>query len=116
MTKSMSGLRDWVIQRLSAIYMAIYAILMFAYLAAHPHLNYQTWQHFFQVFWVQISSLIFLVCLIWHTWIGVWTILTDYVKPACIRGFLEVMVILTLLVYFFWGVQVIWSIPTTWLF
>jgi len=116
MSRSNAGLRDWAIQRLSAVYMAFYVVLMFAYLACHPHLTYDVWKHLFTVFWAQIGTLIFLVCLLWHAWIGIWTIFTDYVKSPSLRLFLQSIVLLALLVYFFWGVQIVWGIPLVWSF
>jgi succinate dehydrogenase / fumarate reductase, membrane anchor subunit len=114
--KSQKGLHEWTIQRLSAVYAAIYIILFFAYLAFHPALNYHTWRHAFDVFWVQIPSLIFLVALLWHVWIGMWTIFTDYVHCSCIRAILNIGVLLALFVYFFWGVVIIWHLPLAWTF
>lgn len=110
------GLRDWSIQRLTAIYSAIYIVLMFAYLAFHPHLHYAVWKHAFSVYWIQIPSLIFLIAMLWHAWIGVWTIFTDYVHDSTIRIILNALVILAVLVCFFWGVAIIWNIPLIWSF
>lgn len=116
MNNSMSGIREWVIQRITAVYMAFYIVLMFAYLASHPHLSYPVWKHLFSVFWVQVPSLIFLVCLMWHAWIGIWTVITDYVHQVVIRIALQLLVLLALFVYFFWGVEVIWGIHMVWVF
>lgn len=116
MSGSMKGLREWTLQRISAVFMAVYIVLMFAYLASHPHLTYAVWHHLFTVFWVQVPTIIFLVCLMVHAWIGLWTIFTDYIKCACIRAILEWLVILALAVYFVWGVQIVWGIHFTWTF
>jgi succinate dehydrogenase / fumarate reductase, membrane anchor subunit len=116
MSQSSRGLKDWAIQRVSAVYGAAYVILFFAYLAFHPHLHYQVWTGFFHVFWVQVPSLIFLVLILWHAWIGMWTVLTDYVKIPVLRIILQVIFLLALLAYFFWGVQIIWNIHLAWAF
>jgi len=113
---STKGLREWIVQRVSAVYMAIYIILFFAYLAFHPHFYYQVWEGFFHVIWVQIPTLIFLLLLLWHAWIGVWTVITDYIKIPALRMLVQLLVILALLVYFFWGLQIIWHIPLYWTF
>lgn len=113
---STKGLREWIAQRLTAVYMALYIVLMFAYLASHPHLSYAVWRHLFHVFWVQSATIIFLVCLMWHAWIGLWTIFTDYVKVLWLRKVLEVIVLLALVFYLIWGIQVVWHIPMVWSF
>jgi succinate dehydrogenase / fumarate reductase, membrane anchor subunit len=116
MNRGTRGLKDFAIQRISAVYAAVYVILLFAYLAFHPHLHYRVWEGFFHVFWVQVPTLIFLVLILWHAWIGMWTVLTDYVKIPTLRILLELAFLLVLFVYFFWGVQIIWNIPLTWVF
>lgn len=116
MSTSITGLRDWIVQRVSAVYMALYIILVFAYLAAHPNLQYATWQHLFTVFWFQIASLLFLIALVAHAWIGLWTIVMDYVKVSCLNSLAQLFFIFSLAVFLLWGVEIIWRIPLTWVF
>ena len=41
------GLRDWLIQRISALFMAIYVIGLLIFLMMHPNLSYYEWQGLF---------------------------------------------------------------------
>ena len=116
MSSSVKGLRDFIIQRVSAVYLAVYAVLMFAYLASHPHLDYQTWKHLFSIFWVQMATIICLVAIMLHAWIGIWTIITDYVKCSIARPVLQLLVIFALVIFFIWGVEIVWGLPLTWVF
>lgn len=104
------GLRDWVIQRVSAILMAIYSIFMLTYLVCHPGLSFTDWHDLFAQTGMKIASVIFLVCILFHAWIGVWTIFTDYVKPFLIRAILNILVLLTLSACFIWGIMILWSV------
>lgn len=115
MVKSVSsvshrGLSDWVIQRLSAVYMAIFSVAVFAYLACHSNMTYADWHDLFGNPAMKVFSLLFLLALMFHAWIGVWTIFTDYVKPFVLRAILNCLVLLVLAVSFLWGVLVLWSV------
>jgi len=54
-------------------------------------------------------SLLFLFAVFYHAWIGVRDIVMDYVKPAKIRLVIYVLVILALLLYSIWAVQILWG-------
>src|SRR3990167_5906844 len=42
-----NGLKDWLIQRITAIYFAGYILFLFVYLLYHPHLTYHEWRLLF---------------------------------------------------------------------
>jgi len=42
-------------------------------------------------------------------WIGIRDIVMDYVKPASVRLAIHVLVILTLVLYVIWAVQILWG-------
>jgi succinate dehydrogenase / fumarate reductase membrane anchor subunit len=104
---SHAGLRDWVIQRLSAIYMALYTIVAIVYVATSSPLSFEGWHALFACIGVKIATIILLMSLLWHAWIGVWTIVTDYVHPAVLRAVIHVLVGLSLTVYLIWGVIIV---------
>jgi succinate dehydrogenase / fumarate reductase membrane anchor subunit len=104
------GLRDWIVQRVSAVVMAVYSIALISYLVFNPELSFAEWHTLFSIIWVKVATLLFLLCLLWHAWIGMWTIFTDYVKPFVIRGMLHVLVLLMLVACFIWGLMILWSV------
>ncbi len=104
------GLRDWLIQRVSAVFMLLYTIGLLGYCVFGDHLDYPSWHYLFSQAWMKIATLIAFASLLWHAWIGVWTVLTDYVKSAGIRLVSYVLVILSLVVYFFWCVVIVWGV------
>ena len=104
------GLRDWVIQRVSAIFMAIYSIALIIYLLSHPGLTFTEWHHLFSYQWMKITTVLFLFCLMEHAWVGIWTIFTDYVKPFVLCSILNVVVLLMLAACFIWGIMILWSV------
>lgn len=103
------GLRDWLIQRITAVVMALYSVALVVYLLLQPYLNYDIWTALFSSQWMRTFTLLFLMSLFFHTWIGVRDIVMDYVKPAGIRLVIHVLVILALLIYTIWSVQILWG-------
>ena len=104
------GLRDWILQRLSAILMAIYTIGLTGYLLIHADLSFGEWHYLFSQTWMKIATILFLCGLLVHAWIGIWTIFTDYVKPFVLRSILNTLVLLMLSACFIWGVLILWSV------
>jgi len=104
------GLRDWLIQRITAVVMVLYTLALLGYWLVQPVKDYNAWTLLFSNNVVRSFSLLFLLGVFYHAWIGVRDIVMDYVKPAFIRLFIHVSVILTLLLYVIWSVQILWGI------
>lgn len=104
-----NGLRDWLIQRMTAVYLASYFIFVFVYLLMHTPLQYSQWQGLFQAPWFQIASVIAFLSFILHTWIGIWTVTTDYIKCTVIRLSAQCLIALFLLGQFIWALMIIWG-------
>jgi succinate dehydrogenase / fumarate reductase membrane anchor subunit len=102
------GLGGWLVQRISAAVMAVYTVILLVVLVAQPPKSYVAWKALFASGWMRAATLLFFVSLIAHAWVGMRDILMDYVKPTGLRLLLEVLVILTLVVYAAWAVQILW--------
>ncbi len=107
---SHQGLRDWVIQRVSAIVMAVCSIAFVAYILLNPELSFGEWHSLFAETWIKVATLMFVLALAFHAWIGMWTIFTDYVKNYILRCVLNVGVILMLTACFLWAFMILWSV------
>lgn len=104
------GLRDWLAQRVTAVVMAVYSILFVATLAICAPAGYEDWHAIFSWQWMRLASLVFLLSLFWHAWIGMRDIFMDYIKPAGLRLACHVLVLLLLVAYAGWAIQILWSI------
>lgn len=103
------GLKDWLIQRITAVVMAAYMLLIVVIvLISSPH-DYAAWKAIFGNQWMRFASFLFFASLMWHAWVGVRNILMDYVHKTSLRLTLQVLVILSLLFYLVWSIEIIWS-------
>ncbi len=103
------GLRDWLMQRITAVLMSVYIVFLATYFFFYPRLDYDTWTALFSSQLFRSFTLLFLLCLFYHAWVGVRDVVMDYVRSAALRLALHVLVILSLLLYTIWSVQILWG-------
>jgi succinate dehydrogenase / fumarate reductase, membrane anchor subunit len=105
-----SGLKDWVIQRLTALIITVYMGILVYFFMRHSSLDYATWYAFFSKTEMKIATILVFFSLILHVWVGLWTIATDYIKCLCLRLTFEVAFIVGLLVCFLWTIRIVWGL------
>jgi succinate dehydrogenase / fumarate reductase membrane anchor subunit len=104
------GLRDWLMQRITAVVMALYTPLFLIALYCASPVTYESWKGLFAQGWMRFATFLFLVSLFLHAWVGVRDILMDYVKPAGLRFALQMLVLVLLVGFGGWAVQILWRI------
>lgn len=114
---SRSGLYDWMAQRVSAVVLAAFFLFLLGFLVAHPGLTYADWHGLFSKNGMRIFSLLAVVALSVHAWVGMWTISTDYLTPmalgkkaTAVRFLFQAVCGIAMFAYFVWGVQILWGI------
>ncbi|MBU1284375.1 MAG: succinate dehydrogenase, hydrophobic membrane anchor protein [Gammaproteobacteria bacterium] len=114
---SRSGLYDWMAQRVSAVVLAAYVLFLLGYVVVNPGMGYAQWHGLFSNTAMRIFSLLALVALSAHAWVGMWTISTDYLtsmalgKSATVVRFLfQAVCGIAMFTFFVWGVQILWGI------
>jgi len=103
-----NGVKDFWVQRISAIILAVYVLFLLGFLISHSPVNFAIWKNLFVCTWMRIFSLLALLSLLGHAWIGVWTIFTDYVTCAVLRGILQIAVVIVLFFCLLWGIHILW--------
>jgi succinate dehydrogenase / fumarate reductase membrane anchor subunit len=103
------GSGDWLAQRITAVVMAVYTLLILGIALYNGGLDYALWQQLFGGAAFRIATLLFALALFWHAWIGVRDIWMDYIKPAGLRLTFEVLTLVVLLAYAAWLVQILWG-------
>ncbi|BCG49496.1 succinate dehydrogenase, hydrophobic membrane anchor protein [Candidatus Profftella armatura (Diaphorina cf. continua)] len=104
------GARDWLAQRITAVIMVIYTIILLFFLLTTTNFSYENWSNLFQYKWFKIISFSVLICLFYHAWIGIRDILMDYVKSVIIKLILYIFSILWLINCANWAIQILWRI------
>jgi succinate dehydrogenase / fumarate reductase membrane anchor subunit len=104
------GLRDWLAQRITAVVLVLYTLVLLGWLFALPELTYGSWAGMFASTWMKVLTLLALVSLVWHAWVGVRDIFMDYIKPTGLRLFLLIATIVALAGYALWAIMILWSV------
>ena len=102
------GMRDWLAQRITAVIMAVYTLIVAAVVLTNTPLKYAGWQSLFAQGWMRVATLLFAVSLAWHAWVGVRDIIMDYIKQDGLRLTLQVLTLLLLAAYLGWTIQILW--------
>ena len=102
------GLRDWLAQRITAVIIAVYALGVLVVMTGRAPFTHESWRELFAQGWMRIATLVFVVSLAWHAWVGVRDILMDYVKPDGLRLGLQVVTVLLLAGYVGWAIEILW--------
>lgn len=106
-----NGVQDWLVQRVTAIIVAVYFLFLLGFMCKNSgNLNYDLWVGLYGHKFMQIATIFFVLSLVIHAWIGLWSVFTDYVKISSIRIILEVLVILASIFYVLWSIQIFWSL------
>lgn len=111
-----SGISDWLVQRASAYILGIYFVIVLGYIACTPDLTFEQWQGFMTCLPMRIFTLVALIGLIAHAWVGMWTVFTDYVnthqmgeRATVLRLVLLGGMVLANFVFLIWGIQILWG-------
>ena len=104
------GMRDWLSQRATAVVMALFTLILLVQLVLPGPLGYDRWAGIFSAQWMKLLTLVVVLALSWHAWVGVRDIWMDYVKPVGVRLGLQVLTIVWLLGCTAWAVQVLWRL------
>ena len=101
------GLRDWLVQRISAVIIASYVLFLLIELMTSQPMTHATWKHLFGRGSMQVATLLFGLAFAWHTWIGMRDISMDYVKSTGLRLALQTGAALAIAWYFLWLARLI---------
>lgn len=104
------GFRDWLAQRVTAIVMALYTLILLIGASTTPNMGYESWRALFASGFMRFATFVFFMSLFYHAWVGVRDIFMDYIKATGLRLFLHVVVIVALVGYAGWAAQIIWRL------
>jgi len=104
---ALEGLRPWLLQRLTAVYLLIYTIYIVIYWSFINDLGYVSWRNWISSDINQILLGLFYLTLLIHAWVGIRDVLLDYIKPFLLRLMLLFSVALFLIGSGFWLIKIL---------
>jgi succinate dehydrogenase / fumarate reductase membrane anchor subunit len=114
-TMGRSGLYDWLFQRISAVTLLAYFILVSFVLL--KGVDYASWTALYAQTWMRVFSLMALLSLGVHAWIGLWSVFSDYFTERLmgqvgnvLRFLLQVISGVVMFTYVVWGIQILWGL------
>ncbi|MEL0659873.1 succinate dehydrogenase, hydrophobic membrane anchor protein [Psychromonas arctica] len=104
-----SGVHDYILLRASAVILLAYILYLVGFIAS-TDLTYQVWTGFFSLTFTKVLTLMALVSMLIHSWIGIWQVLTDYVKCTLLRGTLQFVLTTVAFAYVVFGFVILWGV------
>lgn len=85
MSRQASGLKAWVIQRVSAIYLALFTLFAVAAFIVDAPQDYEAWRSMVTSPAMTVALLLFFIALLIHAWVGMRDVAIDYLSVLPIR-------------------------------
>ena len=105
------GLRDWLSQRVTAVLMAIFTVVVLAQVViGRGPIGYDRWAGIFASQWMKVLTFVVILALLYHVWVGMRDIWMDYVKPVAARLVLQIFSLVWLVGCAGWAIQVLWRL------
>ena len=110
-----SGLREWILQRFTGIYIFLYFLFIALFVFLNNGFDYSIWINLFSSFYFKIFTLLFVFSIVLHSNIGLGIVLTDYIQNTILRLIVDFIINLILLAYIFFIMQTLWGFKLTYL-
>jgi len=104
------GLKEWIIQRVTAIVMVVFTVVLLVDYCITGSATYEGWASLFSNQFMKLLTFLAFFSLFYHAWIGVRDIWMDYIKPVSIRLTLQVLTVLYLVACAAYAVQILWKV------
>jgi succinate dehydrogenase / fumarate reductase membrane anchor subunit len=89
----LEGLRPWVIQRVSAVYIVLFIVYAASCYFTADAIAYESWKNWlYNPFNTTVVG-IFVIALLFHAWIGMRDVVLDYVHNIMLRIFILAILI-----------------------
>ncbi len=105
-----SGLTIWLLQRVSAVWMALVTPLFLWLLLMGDPLDYPVWVALFQPLYAKLIALLTVAALLVHAWIGLREVMMDYVQIMALRLPLLFVFLMGALLCFAWSAHILWGL------
>ena len=102
MTRPFQGLRAWLLQRVTAVYLALFLVYVSGRIWISPPADFGAWRAWVAQPMVSAMLALSFVMLLGHAWVGVRDVLLDYVPNLRLRVALLTLVAVSLIYLGIW--------------
>lgn len=103
----LEGLRPWVIQRVSGVYIALFIIYLIYCGFAAESTGFEPWRAWLFNPVNSVSIGLFIIAVLFHAWIGVRDVVLDYVHDIMLRIFVLALVMSVLAGSGLWAFRIL---------
>lgn len=107
LSRQAHGLRDWLLQRVTAVYLGAYVVYLMAHFFLQPPQGYEQWHAWIGQPLVAIASAGFILAMLLHGWVGIRDVIFDYIHSVSLRLMLLSLIGLLLVACGFWALRVL---------
>jgi succinate dehydrogenase / fumarate reductase, membrane anchor subunit len=110
MTFRAQGMRAWLVQRLSAVYLAVFLIAVVIWYFSTGEYSYDQWRHLVGHPLVNVALALCFIALLVHAWVGMRDVLVDYVPAMGLRFIILIGIAATLVAMGVWTALLLMSV------
>ncbi|VAW75950.1 Succinate dehydrogenase hydrophobic membrane anchor protein [hydrothermal vent metagenome] len=85
MSRAAQGLRAWLLQRFTAIYLAVYLLVVPLVFVSRDAWDFTVWRSWMGGPLMGVATALFSLAVLLHVWVGVRDVLIDYIHLAWLR-------------------------------
>jgi succinate dehydrogenase / fumarate reductase membrane anchor subunit len=104
-----TGLRAWLVQRASAVYMLLFIIFFLTHFVADPPHSWPAWHAWMTSYSVSVITTVFFAALLAHAWVGLRDVILDYIHLVAVRVCVLTLLGLGLAATGVWMMRILWT-------
>ncbi len=101
------GFGQWLLQRLTAMYLAVFAIWLATAVILDPPAGFSAWKAWFAYGPVRLAFALAFMSMLVHAWIGMRSVFLDYLKPLWLRILMHLLTAVFLTALALWSAHIL---------
>ena len=112
MSRPTHGLRDWLLQRLTAVYLGVFLVYLLLHFLLQPQHSHQQWHDWVTQPAMIIATALFILAVLVHGWVGMRDVVLDYVHAVGLRLTILSLIAMLLVACGIWALRVLLQATT----
>ena len=107
LSRQTHGLRDWLLQRVTAVYIGCFVVYLVVHFSLQPPQGYEQWREWIGQPLIAIASAGFILAMLLHGWVGIRDVIFDYIHSISLRLTILSLISLLLVGCGLWALRVL---------